>query len=134
MLDHPLVRDCATCSRFVLDDRGEVATYPDSDGAGGVLEKPMRHEDAGTRPPCATCPKIEPGMAAEPQPEEHDFAPWFWGVRQLFLEGRALGDFGKPDPLMRGLFAEFDQSERRRQQQELVAMVTMAAARIGAKR
>lgn len=134
MTDHPEVRDCRTCSEFVLDDRGQISTYTGADADGNEAELPMRRAEAGVPPPCVVCPKVPDGEEARPQAEEDDYNPWFWGVRQLFLEGRAIGDHGDPDPMMRQLFVEFDQAERRQERYDLVSMVTLAAARMEARR
>lgn len=67
-------------------------------------------------PPCRVCPKWE-GRDGEPKPlsETEDLfgGSWLPEVRQAFLEGRAVGDLSGADPLMRSVYAEIDQAERR---------------------
>jgi hypothetical protein len=104
------VRTCADCRAFVLGDNGEVSTYYGLDAAGTRVELPMAR-DAGDPPPCTVCPKIPDG-APKSWEWADEFDDWFWDARAWWRECRAVGDFAGPDPLMRGVAAEFDAADR----------------------
>jgi hypothetical protein len=113
--NHPTwIRTCSQCSEFVVGDNGEVSTHWQRDANGEPEEVPTRRPES-VPPPCPTCPKLGPNDEKKPLPPELDlFAQdWLTDARQMFLENRAVGNFGDPDPFMRAVFAEFDQAERR---------------------
>jgi len=120
----------------VFDDAGKVAQVPrgmDADGQPimGDAVRPTK-----TPPPCSMCPKWE-DREGEPKPltgVEDIFAlPWFYDCREQFLEGRAMGDFGDPDPFTKSVFSEIDQTERRLERREtggtLAAVVRLMSRR-----
>ena len=117
------MRTCADCRKYVVGDDGEVSTYPEVI-AGERVELPLLREP-GEPPPCGACPKIPAGL---PKSWEHadEFGDWFWDCRAWFFECRAIGDFGDPDPLMRGVAAAFDAADRRAEADRLVTLFKVA--------
>ena len=105
------MRTCADCRAFVMGDNGEVSTYPSFDAAGTRVELPMVREP-GDLPPCGVCPKIPDAAPVRSWEWADEFDDWFYDARQWFRECRAVGGFGEPDPLMRGVAAEFDAADR----------------------
>lgn len=120
----------------MFDERGGVAKSYRPDAAGRELIEEPALRPAAVPPPCGVCPKWE-GQAGDPAPlagdEDLFAAAWFHDCRDVFLEGRAVGGFGEPDPFTRAVLTEFDLAERRLDRRE--AGDTLAAvARLIARR
>lgn len=100
---------------------GRPATFPQSDGKGGVVELPMAMP-AGVPTPCAVCPKVLPGR--EPCPENAaEFEPWVSDLLAHFAECRAVGDFGDADPLTRALARVWSEAVEARREADLARLV-----------
>ncbi len=128
-VDHPQwVRTCRECQQYVVGPNGVISTYVSKDSSGRLIELPMRRSEAGVPPPCAVCPKARDGGPLE---EDADFGDWFFAAQAWYEECRAVGDFGRPDPLMRAVAAAFDVADRRARDRALILALTTALNRRG---
>ena len=84
-------------------------------------------------PPCHACPKWD-GVDGERGPLDGTAdlfaAAWFHDCRDSYREGRAVGDFGDPDPFTRSVYALFDESERRADRRATGHALADAVARL----
>ncbi len=96
-------RPCDECKQFLYDDRGNLMTRG---GPGGTpVARPK-----GSKPPCATCPKIPPGTE-RPGPEQAvELSADLRQAFQFYRECKAVGSFPN-DPIVRWLSAQFAAAE-----------------------
>ena len=130
------MRSCESCTQFVYDDKGQVAQTPEGRGHDGQPIMVPARRPKKTPPPCGICPKWESRERdAKPLTGVEDlFAlTWFHDCREQFLEGRAVGDFGTPDPFTRSVYSEIDQCERRIERQATSGSLA-AVARLMSRR
>ena len=87
--------------------------------AAGVVSLPLTHADAGTSPPCGTCPKIAAGRP-KTWDQAAEFTPGFWDFLAWCDEAAALNEpLAGLTPLTRAAAAEVarwraDRRDRRR--------------------
>jgi hypothetical protein len=120
-------RTCGDCQKYIYGKNGARSENEDTG-------EPFLRADYGddNPPPCSTCPKRGPDEPKEPLPEGDDlFAQnWFWEVRELFDECRAVGDFGRPGPFMRWMFTEWNKERERASERRQAFHMTAAVAAV----
>jgi hypothetical protein len=122
-------RSCHDCQTYVYGENGVRSENEDTG-------EPFLRSDYGDLPtPCGSCPKLGPNDPQEPLPTSRDLyaQPWFWDLRQLAREWRAMRDVPEFDSFTKSLAVEFllslDREAEVRQSDRLAGVIATAFGR-----